>query len=103
MKPFITGFEKLVGSAFVYKLAWKVDMVDWVSSCSYEIRIIAEGTNHSFTLHLYPNKLFVYNTDGTPGHGGSYDIGREKYLTRERFTTTLKEVLKTHIDRTIGL
>ena len=101
MKPFIKGFEKLVGFAFVYKLAWKVDMVDWTDSGAYEIRIIAEGTNHSFNLYLTHNKLFVYNRDAT--QNGSYDMNREGYLTRERFTATLEEVLKSHIDRTTGL
>jgi CRISPR/Cas system-associated protein Cas5 (RAMP superfamily) len=99
MKPFINGFEKLKGYAWVYKLAWKVDYAKLLSSGRYEIRIIAEGTNHSFMVHLYPNKLFVYNRDAT--QNGSYDLGREMYLTRDRFTNYLKEILKSHIDKTI--
>ncbi len=98
MKPFIKGFEKLVGFAFVYKLAWKVDMVDWTDSGAYEIRIIAEGTNHSFNLYLTHNKLFVYNNRDAY-QCGSYDMCREMYLTRYLFTLTLKEVLKSHIEK----
>jgi len=101
MKPFINGFEKLEGYAWVYKLAWKIDSVDWTDSGAFDIHVIAEGTNHSFTLHLYPNKLFAYDKYAT--NGGTYDVGRENYLTRDRFTTFLKEVLKTLIDKTTGI
>jgi hypothetical protein len=101
MKPFIKGIEKLKGYAWVYKLAWKVDSVEWTDSGAFDIFIIAEGTRYQFNLHLFHNKLFVWDKDAT--NAGSYDLGKGEYLTRDRFITTLKEILKSHIDKTTGL
>jgi hypothetical protein len=101
MKPFINGFEKLEGYAWVYKLAWKVESADWTNSGAFDIRIIAEGTRYALNLHLYANKLFIFDKDAT--NRGTYDLGRENYLTRERFVTYLKEILKPVIDKTTAL
>lgn len=101
MKPFIKGFEKLVGFAFVHKLAWKVDMVDWTDSGAYEIRIIAEGTRNSFILYLHPTLLTI--TDGIGNGFGGFHIERENYLTKDRFTAFLKANFKGVIDSRFGL
>ena len=101
MKPFIKGFEKLVGFAFVYKLVWEVDSVDWTDSGGYEIRIIAEGTRHSFILYLHPTLLGVTDKDGKGLDG--FHVERENYLTRDRFTAFLKANFKGVIDSRFGL
>ena len=101
MNGFIQGIEKLIGFAWIYKLAWEVKSVDWTDSGGYDIRIIAEGTNHSFTLHLYPTLVSVTDKDGK-GFGG-FHLERENYLTRERFTDFLKTNFKGLIDNITGL
>jgi len=101
MKPFIKGIEKIIRFAWIYKLAWEVKSVDWTDSGAYEIRIIAEGTRHSFILYLHPTLLTV--TDGSGNGLGGFHIGRENYLTRERFTDFLKTNFKGLIDNITGL
>jgi hypothetical protein len=101
MKPFIEGFKKLEGYAWVYKLAWKVESVEWTDSGAFDIFIIAEGTSYRFNLHLFHNKLFVWDKDAL--NVCSYDLSKENYSTRDRFITKIKEVLKPYIDKTTGL